>query len=148
MGITWRTLPETFRLTLLPYAASISVCFCGSSCVRMRCEENLCDEHECPLKCNSAFENLLHKANSKRQVHLGKQSTESLYRSEELFKKHHLPFSASSRQWWGQLKVDPCLSFHPHPLLCPLLEQQGRVTIMQKYYLFENDKCDIGRKFV
>lgn len=56
MGITQRTLPETFRLTPVPYPASISVCVCLCTATPVCLREKVCDEHECPLKCNSAFQ--------------------------------------------------------------------------------------------
>jgi len=40
----------------------------------VKVNENVFDEHVCPLKCNGAFQNLLHKAHSKAVARSFKQT--------------------------------------------------------------------------
>ncbi len=55
-------------------------------CVRET--KSVCDEHVCPLKCNSAFENLLHKAHSKTVACPFKQTFDWVPTGQESFLKY------------------------------------------------------------
>ena len=130
----------------------------------------VCDEHVCPLKCNSAFQNLLHKAHSKTTACPFKQTFNWVPTGQESFLKYitslslslsrylslslslslSLPLSPSGQNR-GHLKVDPCPPSTPP--LCPPLEQQGMgrhpfSVSSGDTSCCENDKCDIGRESV
>ena len=66
-------------------------------CVRERERESMCvcDEHVCPLKCNSAFQNLLHKAHSKTTACPFKQTFNWVPTGQESFLKYITSLSLS-----------------------------------------------------